>query len=248
MTKLKSIKNTRIWFIILAICSFLLTCFFPTINWSSPPRHSSIANSIHTEVWISKNPCPDYKRPNKPIAPGGRSKHDGDVWNIASHDLTGSLGISYRSFKLDDHAELQDWPENQSIANSNNESDDPCLPSKNKTKWDYIKEWHDKRATEIFGEGDGRRMPRNDRQYDKYYKGKDIEYKSDNFGKRPRTPQELDRMRRQSEKDKGYKERGEADPHWHFEHDPKTAPEMKTILDILEKAGIPWTSGPTAPF
>ena len=108
------------------------------------------------------------------------------------------------------------------------------------------KEWHDKRATEIFGPGKGRQVGR--RAYDKSAKGRDIEFKSDNFAKRPRSEEELGRMERQIAVDRGNKQRGLADPHWHFDHDPTLAPEMEPVLRQLEEAQIPWTHGHNDPF
>ncbi|WP_187355323.1 hypothetical protein ['Paenibacillus yunnanensis' Narsing Rao et al. 2020] len=117
-----------------------------------------------------------------------------------------------------------------------------------KTRWQYITEWHDKRVSELFGNLDGRRFNDVGRNYDARYKGKDIEYKSDNFNNGPRTQSELTRMERQIEKDIKLLNSEEAKPHWHFEHNPTTAPEMKPLLDKLTGAGIPWTYGPDKPF
>jgi hypothetical protein len=89
---------------------------------------------------------------------------------------------------------------------------------------------------------------KNNRIYDKVYKGFDIEYKSSNFSKGPRSKGELERMERQIRKDILYKSRGEANPHWHFEHDPRQASEMGRLLRMLEEAGIPWTFGSSVPF
>jgi hypothetical protein len=118
--------------------------------------------------------------------------------------------------------------------------------SPKKTRWGYIVDYHDKRATEIFGEGKGRRL--GDREYDKQYKGLDIEYKSDNFSKRPRSPEELARMQKQLDKDIRNMKLGRASPHWHFEYDPRIAPEMEPLLRKMEAGGIPWTFGPKATF
>ncbi|WP_449432090.1 RHS repeat domain-containing protein [Pseudomonas putida] len=111
----------------------------------------------------------------------------------------------------------------------------------------WAKSWHDKRVVEIFGSGSGRRFGKA-RTYDSYYKGRDIEYKSDNF-KKPRSQESLDRMSRQIDRDIQLKESEFGTrPHWHFEHDPRVAPEMRGILSKLEQANIPWTHGPAAPF
>ena len=115
-----------------------------------------------------------------------------------------------------------------------------------KSRWDYIVEYHDKRATEIFGEGKGRRL--GDREYDKHYKGHDVEYKSDNFTKRPRETEELRRMENQLNKDVRNMKLGRSNPHWHFENDPRVAPEMKPLLERMEANGVAWTYGPKPPF
>jgi hypothetical protein len=115
-----------------------------------------------------------------------------------------------------------------------------------KTRWQYITAWHDTRATKIFGHGQGKSV--GGRRYDKRYKGRDIEYKSDNFSKKPRPQAELDRMSTQIDKDIINLKNGSANPHWHFEHDPATAPEMKPLLDKLDANGIKWTYGSTPPF
>ncbi len=115
-----------------------------------------------------------------------------------------------------------------------------------KTRWQYITEWHDKRATELFGKGKGRSIGKRD--YDKTYKGKDIEFKSDNFSKGPRKQDELDRMTTQIEKDIKNKKAGTANPHWHFDHDPTQAAEMAPLIKKLKEGGIPWTWGKTTPF
>jgi hypothetical protein len=115
------------------------------------------------------------------------------------------------------------------------------------TKWQYITAWHDKRATAIFGAGKGRYAV-GGRNYDKQYKGRDIEFKSDNFSKGPRNLKELDRMNVQIDKDIANKISGRANPHWHFDHDPSVAPEMTDILNRLKGANIKWTWGATTPF
>jgi RHS repeat-associated protein len=109
----------------------------------------------------------------------------------------------------------------------------------------WAKKWHDQRATEIFGEGKGRSV--GGRNYDKSFDGKDIEYKSDNFGKGPRSPESLNRMNTQLDKDIVNKSRGVADPHWHFEHDPKTGVDMDDFVKKMEENDIPWTHGKTFP-
>ena len=74
--------------------------------------------------------------------------------------------------------------------------------------WFFIRQYHDKRANEIFAGGiEGRRLKANSkgkcpkdqqiRVYDKRYKGRDIEYKSDNFFRGPRTEKDLNRMEEQ---------------------------------------------------
>ncbi|WP_019910177.1 hypothetical protein [Paenibacillus sp. HW567] len=120
--------------------------------------------------------------------------------------------------------------------------------SKKKTRWQYITEWHDKRVSELFGNENGRRVKDAGRNYDARYKGKDIEFKSDNFSKGPRTQSEISRMEGQINKDIELFNSGEANPHWHFDHDPTVSPEMKPLLDKLTSAGIPWTFGPKKPF
>ncbi len=109
----------------------------------------------------------------------------------------------------------------------------------------YIKRWHDKRTKDIFGNLDGLVVPKPgsrvaDRIYDAKYKGYDVEYKSDNFNKGPRTQSGLDRMKTQAGKDAQNKQDGKANPYWHFEHNPGVDPKMKEVTDILDKAGIPW--------
>ena len=70
---------------------------------------------------------------------------------------------------------------------------------KGKAWFNYAKRWHDKRADEIFGVGKGRSV--SGRHYDKTYKGRDIEFKSDNFSKGPRSKDSLERMQKQLDKD-----------------------------------------------
>ncbi len=104
------------------------------------------------------------------------------------------------------------------------------------------------RAAAIFSEGTaGAKMPGGRRYYDRSFAGRDIEFKADNFGKRARSADEIERMHGQITKDAGYYARGEATPHWHFEHSPLVAPEMQPVLARLEAAGIRWTSGSVAP-
>ena len=69
---------------------------------------------------------------------------------------------------------------------------------KGKAWFNYAKRWHDKRADEIFGVGKGRSV--SGRHYDKTYKGRDIEFKSDNFSKEPRSKESLERMQKQLNK------------------------------------------------
>ncbi|WP_436487186.1 DUF6531 domain-containing protein [Chitinophaga sp. ARDCPP14] len=110
----------------------------------------------------------------------------------------------------------------------------------------WAKQWHDKRADEIFGTGNkGRSI--SGRNYDKYYDGKDIEFKSDNFSKGPRSKESLARMDKQIDKDIANKVAGRADPHWHFDHDPGVATEMKALLKKMDDAGITRTHGKTYP-
>ncbi len=132
-------------------------------------------------------------------------------------------------------------------ASTNCSSDTP-----KKSVWQYIKAWHDKRANALFGNGKRskgrtRKGSKGVRHYDKRYKGKDIEYKSDNFSKGPRKQSSLDRMRKQIEKDVANRKEGVADPHWHFEHDPTIAPEMKPLLKLLKDGKVLWTAGSTTP-
>ena len=42
-------------------------------------------------------------------------------------------------------------------------------------------------------------------------------------------------MEEQIDKDIKLKKQGLANPHWHFEHDPSKAPEMKPLLEKWEK-------------
>lgn len=108
----------------------------------------------------------------------------------------------------------------------------------------WAKQWHDKRANEIFGTGnDGRSV--GGRNYDKYVDGKDIEFKSDNFSKGPRSKESLARMDRQVDKDIANKVAGDADPHWHFDHDPSKAADMQDILKKMDENGITRTHGKT---
>ena len=111
----------------------------------------------------------------------------------------------------------------------------------------WAKKWHDKRATEIFGKRKGASYGKA-RHYDKSYKGRDIEYKSDNFSRRPRSPESLKRMDKQIDTDINLRDALGANPHWHFEHDPRVAPEMKPLLEKLDSNKIPWTFGSSAPF
>ena len=85
------------------------------------------------------------------------------------------------------------------------------------------------------------------RKYDARYKGRDVEYKSDNFSRGPRSQESLKRMQAQIEKDALNAQKG-GKPHWHFEHDPSKAPDMKPVLDALNKNKIPWSWGSAAPF
>ena len=107
----------------------------------------------------------------------------------------------------------------------------------------WAKKWHDKRADEIFGEGKGRTI--NGRVYDKYVDELDIEFKSDNFSKGPRSKESLDRMNKQLDKDIKNKNDGDAVPHWHFDHDPSDVEEMKELLKKMKDNEITWSYGKT---
>jgi hypothetical protein len=50
-------------------------------------------------------------------------------------------------------------------------------------------------------------------------------------------------MEKQIDRDISFKKLGLANPHWHFNHDPIVAPEMRTLLKKLDDAGVPWTHG-----
>ena len=52
-------------------------------------------------------------------------------------------------------------------------------------------------------------------------------------------------MNEQIDKDIVNKVAGDANPHWHFEHDPGTAPEMKPLLKKMDDNGITRTHGKT---
>lgn len=75
----------------------------------------------------------------------------------------------------------------------------------------------------------------------------DIEYKSDNFARGPRSEEGLARMNTQIDKDIANLLAGYAKPHWHFEHDPRVAPEMLPLLDRMNSNNITWTSGHSTP-
>lgn len=98
----------------------------------------------------------------------------------------------------------------------------------------------------MFGPGRGRSV--RGRFYDKLYKGFDIEFKSDNFLRRPRLQEEVDRMLGQLDKDILFRNAGLAKPHWHFLNDPSGIPEMEPVLDKLKNNGIPWSFGNKVPF
>lgn len=72
--------------------------------------------------------------------------------------------------------------------------------------------------------------------------------KSDNFSRGPSTEKGLNRMEEQIDKDIKLKKQGLANPHWHFEHDPSKAPEMKPLLEKMRKGNIPWAFGSKALF
>lgn len=115
--------------------------------------------------------------------------------------------------------------------------------SKGRGWLNWAKKWHDKRADEIFGKGKGKTV--GGRSYDKSYDGKDIEFKSDNFSKGPRSKESLDRMDKQLDKDIANKLSGDANPHWHFDHDPSQAPEMQSLLRKMDENGITRSHGKT---
>lgn len=119
------------------------------------------------------------------------------------------------------------------------------LDKNGKTRWDYIRAWHDKRATDLFGKGEGRSV--GGRVYDKKFAGRDIEYKSNNFKKGPVSQESLDRMKRQIAKDIANAKKGRAKPHWHFEHDPRLDPQMAPLLRLMKNTGITWTWGSKTP-
>ncbi len=110
----------------------------------------------------------------------------------------------------------------------------------------WAKLWHDNRATKIFGPGKGRQNI-GGRNYDKLFNGKDVEFKANAFGKRPLSQEGSDRMEVQIGKDLDNLQMGRANPHWHFENDPKLEPKMGPLLDQLDGGEIPWTWGPDAP-
>lgn len=100
--------------------------------------------------------------------------------------------------------------------------------------------YHDAMADRVFGNGRGRSI--GGRTYDKLYKGRDVEFKADNF-RRPRCPEELDRINTQLTKDINNRDAGTANPHWHFLNDPSDVADMQDFLNRLEDAGIPWSFG-----
>ncbi|HEY8957066.1 hypothetical protein, partial [Chitinophaga sp.] len=77
--------------------------------------------------------------------------------------------------------------------------------------------------------------------------GKDIEFKSDNFSKGPRSKESLARMDKQLDKDIANKTAGTAEPHWHFDHDPTKAADMQDLLKKMDDNGITYTHGKTYP-
>ena len=77
-------------------------------------------------------------------------------------------------------------------------------PSTKKTFWQYVKEWHDKRISQIFGTEPNERRVTSDagvRTYGVSTNGYDVEFKSDNFSNGPRSQRELAHMRSQIDKD-----------------------------------------------
>jgi len=112
----------------------------------------------------------------------------------------------------------------------------------------HIRAWHNKRTGELFGNTNGKSINTPRRTYDAEKSGFDIEYKSDNFSKGPRSQGSIDRMVQQIDKDGEIKANGQGNPHWHFEHDPSNAPEMTPVLEKLSQNDIPWTFGNNPPF
>ena len=126
---------------------------------------------------------------------------------------------------------------------------------KKNNQWTYRKEYHDKMMEKIFGTRqrgnvytDKDKPKRYRRDYDLNYNGYDLEFKSSNFSKAPRTDDELSHMTQQAEKDIYYKKIGKANPYWHFLHNPKEDPKMIPILKMLEDAKIEWSYGEENPF
>jgi hypothetical protein len=132
------------------------------------------------------------------------------------------------------------------VVSKSGELIDEFVPKK--SRWYSIKKWHDDRVFELFGNLNGAKFTssRGRRTYDANYNGLDIEFKSDNFSTRPRSDQEIERMRKQIEKDIELKTRG-ANPHWHFDHDPSNVAEMQPLLKLLADNGINWTWGKNLP-
>ena len=126
---------------------------------------------------------------------------------------------------------------------------------KKKNQWTYRKEYHDKMMEAIFGTKQrgniytDKNMPKGYRRdYDLFYHGYDLEFKSSNFSKAPRTEDELSHMTQQAEKDIHYKQIGKANPYWHFLHNPEEDPKMIPILKMLDDAEIEWSYGEKNPF
>ena len=125
-----------------------------------------------------------------------------------------------------------------------------------KNRYNYMREWHDNRVIQIYGDAAGGRTVNGQpgrRIYDAEYQVKpgliyDIEFKSDNFANGPRSQAELDHIDSQIAKDIAYRDAGMANPYWHFDHDPTTDPDMITRINTLESHNIPWSSGPNNPF
>lgn len=50
MTKVKPDKKPKVWLVILAVCSFLLTFLLPTASWLSYPANSLVSNFGQTQA------------------------------------------------------------------------------------------------------------------------------------------------------------------------------------------------------
>lgn len=85
------------------------------------------------------------------------------------------------------------------------------------------------------------------RFYDKKVKGKDVDFKSNNF-KRRQAPQGIARACAQIATDAQNRDEGRANPHWYSLNDPSVSDDGKKLADALDAAGIPWSHGPANPF